>query len=272
MTYLREEEPVREQAMAVIPGVRRVVADNPGPMTYHGTNTYLIDTHEGLVVLDPGPDDDRHVAALTAACGGKAAAIVYSHGHYDHCAGGPALQAVLEAPVFGHSNFRSSVAGIDHPLEEGDTICGLRVLFTPGHAPDHICLELADGIVFTADHVMAWSSSIVPYPSGSMTDFIVSLQRLANRNDRLYLSGHGPALPSPSRFVHRLIDSRLRRESAIIDAVRDGLRSAESIAERLYRKRGSHLLKAAEHNVRSHLEKLVAEGVLTLRDGAFLSE
>tara|TARA_A100001391_G_scaffold145276_2_gene102923 strand:+ start:1740 stop:2561 length:822 start_codon:yes stop_codon:yes gene_type:complete len=267
LTYLREDEPLRGIALEVLAGVRRVIAPNPGPMTYHGTNTYLIETQEGLVVLDPGPADDNHIHAVADACGEVAAAIVLSHGHYDHCAGASALQAKLGVPIFGHSRFRSSVANIDNALDEGDVVCGLRVLFTPGHAPDHICLELEDGVVFTGDHVMAWSSSVVPYPTGDMSAFIASLQRLADRNDTLYLCGHGPLLPSPSGFVQRLIDNRLRRETAILEAVRGGMGTAEAISERLYRKRGTHLRKAAEHNVRSHLEKLLREGLLELRDG-----
>ena len=155
-------------------------------------------------------------------------------------------------------------ASIDLPLREGDRIGGMEVIHTPGHASDHICLAAADGVVFTGDHIMAWSSSVVPHPGGSMADFITSLQRMADRQDRLYLCGHGPVLPDPAPFVRNLVYHRLRREGAVLQALRDGMTSSRAIANALYENRGSQLMEAAEHNVKAHLAKLLAEGRVQL--------
>ena len=269
MAYLTEPEPPRNLAQDVIAGVRRVVADNPGPMTYHGTNTFMIETPEGLLILDPGPDHPAHIAAVSAAAGGQAFAIVLSHGHYDHCAGARSLAAALNVPVYGFSPFESSRVTIDQPLADGDVIGGLAVLHTPGHASDHLCFARADGVVFTGDHIMGWSSSVVPYPSGSMANYIRNLERLRDRRDRLHLPGHGPVLPDPYEFINDLIQYRLRREQAILTAIDLGFGDVDALTAHLYAKRGAHLRVAAEHNVRAHLVKLHEEGRVEDRDGVW---
>lgn len=266
MAYLKEPPPERGVPLAAIPGVARVVADNPGPMTYHGTNTWLIETPGGILVLDPGPDDAAHLDAVDRATAGEAVGIVLSHGHGDHCAGAAALAARLGVPVWGHADFASRVASIDRTLAEGDAIGGLAVLWTPGHARDHICLARDDGVVFTGDQVMAWSSSVVPHPSGSMVDFLRSLERLRDRGDRLYLPGHGPALPDPAPFVHQLIGYRRRREEKILQALAEGPATADDLTAGLYARRGPDLYVAARNNVEAHLAKLAAEGAATLGD------
>lgn len=267
MAYLSEAEPLRGVALPVTAGVRRIVAANPGPMTYHGTNSYLIETPGGVMILDPGPDDPEHLSALAAAAEGRATAILLSHGHGDHCAGAPRLRAMLDVPVYGYHDFAGRSAQPDIGLTEGQTIGGMTVLFTPGHARDHICLAREDGVVFTGDQVMAWSSSVVPHPGGSMVDFIDSLTRLADRNDKLYLCGHGPMLPDPSPFVRRLIHLRQRREASILQALRDGLTTASGITSKIYQHRDGRLLQAAEHNVRAHLAKLELDGRIRQVDG-----
>jgi glyoxylase-like metal-dependent hydrolase (beta-lactamase superfamily II) len=261
LPYLTEPEPERGVPLEVIPGVRRVVAGNPGLMTYHGTNTYLIETEAGVVVLDPGPDDEAHLAAVGAAAGG-AAAILLSHGHYDHCQGAGRLAAALGAPVYGHACFDSRSAAIDRPLADGDTVAGLAVLHTPGHARDHLCFARPDGVVFSGDQVMAWSSSVVPYPSGDMRAFIASLERLRDRGDPLMLPGHGPALPDPAPFIDQLIRFRERREREIVELLARGPTSVDALTAALYAKRGPQLFLAAKNNVQAHLAKLEAEGVV----------
>jgi glyoxylase-like metal-dependent hydrolase (beta-lactamase superfamily II) len=264
LAYLTEPEPPRGVPLEVIPGVRRVVAANPGLMTYHGTNTFLIETEAGLVVLDPGPDDAAHLAAVGAAAAG-AVAIVLSHGHYDHCQGAGRLAAALGAPVYGHASFDSRSAVIERPLAEGDTVAGLAVLHTPGHARDHICLARPDGVLFTGDQVMAWSSSVVPYPSGDMRAFIASLERLRDRGDRLALPGHGPALGDPAPFIDQLIRFRERRERAIVELLARGPASVDELTAALYAKRGPQLFLAARNNVQAHLAKLEADAAAVSR-------
>jgi glyoxylase-like metal-dependent hydrolase (beta-lactamase superfamily II) len=227
-------------------------------MTYHGTNTYLIEAPDGLIVLDPGPADEVHLDTIARAASG-AVAILLSHGHRDHCEGAPALAARLGVPVLGFRGFRSQVAQVTRGLDDGDRVGGMTCLHTPGHAPDHLCFARPDGITFSADQVMAWSSSIVPHPSGNMVAFLQSLRALRDRGDRLLLPGHGPALPDPVPFIDELIARRLEREREILDALRLQALTVEEIVQALYAKRGPSLAVAAANNVRAHLAKLEAE-------------
>lgn len=260
MAYLTEAPPPHGVPLPVLPGVRRIVADNPGPMTYHGTNTLLIDGEAGTLVLDPGPDDAAHLEAVAGAAD-DIAAILLSHGHQDHCAGAGRLAEMLGGvPVFGHPAFRSGAATIDRPLEDGMTIGGLAVLYTPGHAPDHLCFARGDGVLFTGDHVMGWSSSVVPFPSGDMGAFIRNLERVRDRGDRVLVPGHGPVIAEPAPFVDELIGNRLRREEEIVALVSRGPTTVDELTHALYAQRGPQLFVAARHNVLAHLAKLGAEG------------
>lgn len=272
MAYRTEAEPRRGVALDVMHGVRRVVANNPDPMTYHGTNSYIIDTPEGLMILDPGPDQHDHIAAIVDAGGHAATAILLTHGHHDHCAGAARLQAAIGAPIYGYQPFGSPEVTINRPLAEGSVIGGMRALFAPGHASDHLCFARDDGVVFSGDQVMAWSSSVVPYPSGSMSLFLDSLRRLQDRNDRLYLPGHGPRLDDPSAFIADLIANRLKREREILNAVATGLGSPAQIVAALYGNRGERLVRASEQNVRSHLAKLLSEGKVSEDNGIWRAE
>lgn len=267
MPYLTEPPPPYYVALPVLSGVRRIVAPNPGPMTYHGTNTYLVDSPDGLIVLDPGPPDEGHLDAIVRAATPGAAAILLSHGHRDHCEGAPMLAARLRVPVLGFRGFRSQVAQVTRGLEDGDQIGGLTCLYTPGHAPDHLCFARPDGIIFSADQVMAWSSSVVPYPSGDMAAFLTSLRVLRNRGDRLFLPGHGPALPEPAPFIDELIVRRLEREREILEALRAQVMTVEELVQALYTKRGPALTGAARNNVQAHLAKLEGEGRVAAETG-----
>lgn len=268
MAFLVEPNPPRQIPLPVIPGVCRIVAPNSGPMTYHGTNTYLVDMPDGVVVLDPGPADAPHLHAVAKAANGRAMAILLSHGHADHCAGASMLADMLGTPVLGHESFTSRVASVTGWLRHGDRIGDLTCLHTPGHAKDHLCFALPGGIVFSGDHVMSWSSSVVPFPSGDMRAYLANLAMLRDRRDRLLLPGHGPAVRSPSAFVDQLIDRRLKREGAIMTALGSTSSTPEELVHRLYEGRASPVWRAAVHNVRSHLEKLQADGrVVSVEDG-----
>lgn len=272
MAFLSEPVPPRQTPLPVIPGVCRIVAPNPGPMTYHGTNTYLIDMPDGMVVLDPGPADAPHLRAVAQAANGRAIAILLSHGHADHCAGASMLAEMLGTPVLGHEDFTSRVATITGRLRHGDRIGDLTCLHTPGHSRDHLCFALPGGVVFTGDHVMSWSSSVVPFPSGDMRAYLANLKMLRDRHDRLLLPGHGPALPSPSSFVDELISRRLKREAAILKALGSTTCTPEELVQRLYEGRVSPVFPAAVHNLRSHLQKLEEDGrVVSAGDGRWHS-
>jgi glyoxylase-like metal-dependent hydrolase (beta-lactamase superfamily II) len=261
MPFLKENEPARGLPQHVVPGVVRVVAANPGPMTYHGTNTYLIEDGEGgLTVLDPGPDRPEHVEAVVAAGAGRIRRIVLSHTHHDHMGAVALLQAATGAPTHGWKVSADPAFTPDVALEDGDEIAGLTAIFTPGHAADHLCFAWRDGVLFTADHVMAWSSSVVSPPRGDMGAYFASLELLIARPDRLYLCGHGPALPDPQPYVRDLLAHRVRRETAIADAIAGTPSDTHSLMERLYSKLDPTLRRAAERNVLAHLLKLQTEG------------
>ncbi len=271
MPYLTEAEPERGLASEVAPGIRRIVASNAGLMTYHGTNTYLIEAGEGVVVLDPGPDDADHVAAILKATGGRVASILLSHSHSDHLGAVAALKARTGARTFAFHRSADPAFQPDVPLQDGDPVAGMVCLHTPGHASDHLCFARPDGVVFSADHVMTWSSSIVSPPGGDMAAYFRSLRRMLAREDRLLLPGHGPPLPDPAPYIQELLDYRIKREEAIADALRDGPHVPRDLVDRLYSQTHPWLLQAAERNVTAHLFKLQAEGRAEQRGDGWVS-
>ncbi len=265
MPFLTEPEPARGEPHPVAPGIRRVVAPNPSVMTYWGTNTYLIDAAltgggEGVVVLDPGPDDAGHVAAVLAVAGGPVRAILLSHSHHDHLGATRALQAATGAPVHAWHDPAAPGFRPDVPLHDGDLACGWKALHTPGHAPDHLCFAGPGGVVFSADHVMSWSSSVVGPPGGNMSEYFASLQRMLARDDALYLPGHGPPLAKPRHLVQHLLAHRQAREAALLGALGPEPQTARELMERLYEGVAPALQRAAERNVTAHLQKLGQEG------------
>jgi glyoxylase-like metal-dependent hydrolase (beta-lactamase superfamily II) len=265
MAYLSEIEPARGVALACADGIRRIVADNPGPMTYHGTNTYLLEGPDGVSVLDPGPDDAAHLAAVLRAAG-TVAQILVSHGHLDHVGGLPAMRAATGAPVFAFDPKLSP----DHVMRDGCVVADWTVLHTPGHAADHVALARADGVVMTADHVMGWSSSVVSPPEGDMAAYFASLHRLLARSDRLYLPGHGPAIADPGGYARFLLAHRMQREAAILAALDDRPQGPPALVDAIYAGLAPHLHKAAQRNVLAHLQKLRGDGLAAERDGGWV--
>ena len=271
MPFLTEPEPARGENLPVMPGISRIVADNPGPMTYHGTNTYLIETPGGVVVLDPGPEHHpEHVAAILRHTGGHVAMILVSHTHHDHVGAVPELQAATGAPTAGFARSAIDTFEPDIKLEHGSEVVGMAALHTPGHAADHICLALpaADGkkVLFSADHVMSWSTSVVSPPGGDMRAYFASLQLLLDRDDDVFLPGHGPPLPQPRGLVREMLTHRMIREQAIRRKLQDAPADAHTIMAALYSQLNPRLQRAAERNVLAHLLKMEAEGT-AVRDG-----
>ena len=255
MGFLTEDEPPRGVATAVAPGIRRLVAPNPGPMTYWGTNTYLLDGPDGTWVLDPGPAEAAHVAAILKAAGegaGPVARILVTHHHIDHVAAVPALREATGAPVYGPA---VPPLDLDNKVADGGFSGAWEALHTPGHAVDHLCWERA-GMLFSGDQVMSWNSSIVE----DMAAYVASLRRMLERPATLYLPGHGPPLADPHRLVRHLLGHRLAREAAILRALGEGPRGVAALVARLYPDLDPRLTGAAGRNVEAHLAKLAAEG------------
>ena len=270
MPFLTEPEPERGARLPVMLGISRIVANNPGPMTYFGTNTYLLDTADGVVVLDPGPEDHpEHVEAILRHTGGRIALILVSHTHHDHVGAVPALQAATGAPTAGYRSSAIAAFEPDIRLDHGATVAGMTALHTPGHASDHLCFALAaDGqkVLFSADHVMSWSTSIVSPPGGDMRHYFASLNLLLDRDDDVYLPGHGPKLPEPRGLVRELLTHRMLREQAIAKKLSDGPSDTYTIMDALYSQLNPRLRQAAERNVLAHLLKMEGEGK-AVRDG-----
>ncbi len=264
MAFLTEPEPTRGAVLPVLPGVARIIAANPGPMTYHGTNTYLIDTPDGLAVLDPGPDSAAHVQDILNAVGDRLKLILVSHTHHDHIGAVPALKSSTGAPVAAYKDSAEPAFTPDIRLDDGDVIAGMTAIHTPGHAADHICLAMTgqDGtrILFSADHVMSWSSSIVSPPFGDMAKYFDSLKLLLDRDDEIFLPGHGPKLPAPRDLVRDLLHHREAREAALAAELAKGAADTHTLMNALYSQVDPRLRRAAERNVLAHLLKLETEG------------
>jgi glyoxylase-like metal-dependent hydrolase (beta-lactamase superfamily II) len=259
MPYLTEPPPPRGSSTEILPGIRRVVARNPSPMTYHGTNTYIVDDTHGTTVIDPGPMDEDHLRDVLEAASGRITRILLTHAHADHVGNAAALKDATGALI--HSNLVEGHSFTpDVPIEDGETIAGMVAVHTPGHAPDHLCFARGDGLLFSGDHVMGWCSTVVGPPQGDMAVYLDSLRRLLSRQDSLYLPGHGPPLSDPHPFISDLLKHRMEREAEIEAALRQCPNTASAIATTLYAKQNSTLSRAAERNVLAHLAKLGAEG------------
>lgn len=262
MAFLTEPVPPRGVAVDVLPGIRRIVADNPGPFTYHGTNTYLVEDADGTWVLDPGPDDAAHVAHILAAARGPISRIVLSHTHSDHLGAVPALKAASGAQVWSFRTSQDPAHVPDVPVDGGAVIGGWTAIHTPGHAGDHLCFA-RDGVVFTADHIMSWSTSVVSPPHGNMKDYFASMRHMLARGDKVYLPGHGPKVDDPMPFARALLAHRAQREAAIAGSLATAPKSAAALVDALYVDLNPKLKPAALRTVVAHLEKLREEGRAT---------
>lgn len=261
MTFLTEPAPSPGKAVPLVANISRIVAPNASVTTYHGTNTYLIDHADGLIFVDPGPDDPTHIDAILGANNGSIVAILLTHRHADHYGGCTAIRQATGAPVYAYADSTAAVLAADHALKDGDSVFGMTAIHTPGHAPDHLCFAREDGIVFSGDHVMSWSTTVVSPPRGDMAAYCRSLRKMIERDDLLFLPGHGPPLDNPKAFVLALLTHRETRERQIVSALSHGPMAPELIAQRLYSKSHPVLQQAAERNVLAHLLKLAAEGV-----------
>lgn len=271
--------PAHGTAVKIEDNVHRLTVNNPGPFTFHGTNTYLVGT-ETLAVIDPGPDDDDHYTALIEAIGGRPVSHVFvSHTHRDHSPLAARLKEATGAIIAAegaHRPARSLSLGEVNPLDasadatfspdlrlsDGETVAGdgwsLTALTTPGHTANHMVFALENsGILFSADHVMGWATSIVAPPDGAMADYMQSLEKLLARDDRLYLPGHGGRLEQPAKFVRGLRAHRKMRERAVLERVKKGDRTIPQMVRAIYADIDPRLHGAAGLSVFAHLEDLL---------------
>ncbi len=274
---LSEPVPPYGAVLAAHPSVRRVVAPNPGPMTCHGTSSWIVGRGR-VAVIDPGPDDAAHRHALVSAVAGETVThVILTHGHQDHSAGAAAFASAVGARIWGFGQpgrARGVAAGpartpfqAEAPQAGGSVLAGacwrLAAIHTPGHASDHLCFALAgEGILFSGDHVMGWATSIVSPPDGDMAAYMASLERLLAREETTYLPGHGPAVTDPRAHVAALLAHRRAREAAVLAAVRAGHGTADAIVPHIYPGLAAPLRRPAARSVLAHLLKLAAEGAI----------
>jgi glyoxylase-like metal-dependent hydrolase (beta-lactamase superfamily II) len=273
----------------VMPGVRRILADNPGPFTFKGTLSYIIGRGK-VAIIDPGPADASHIAALLDAVRGETVTHIFiTHTHRDHSPGAAPIRAATGAPTYGEGPHRPSRplfigetrrldAGgdtdfvPDHRIADGDVIAGdgwaLESIATPGHTANHMAFALKGAdVLFSGDHVMGWSTSIVAPPDGSMSDYMASLDRLAARPETVYLAGHGDVIHDAPGFVARYIAHRRGREASILHRLGKGEADIPSLVRAIYIGLDPRLSGAAALSTLAHLEDLTARK-LVATDGA----
>jgi glyoxylase-like metal-dependent hydrolase (beta-lactamase superfamily II) len=257
------------------PAIARVLAHNPSAFTYYGTQTYLLGESE-VAVIDPGPGDPLHVEALVEAIGGrKLAAILCTHTHRDHSPAAASLAARTGAPIVGCAALSLETVGPradaafdgdyspDRALEDGESIIvdgrALVAVATPGHTSNHLCFAWGDAL-FTGDHVMGWSTTVVVPPDGDMAAYMASLDKLRQREDRIYFPAHGPPVTKPQRYVRSLIGHRMQRERQILRLVSEKPRDIPDIVASAYPGLDPRLTAAAGGSVYAHLLDLQRRG------------
>ncbi len=265
-------------AERVEPLVRRVLAENPSAFTYTGTQTYIVGGADGLAVIDPGPAEEAHVDAIMAAIGtARLLAICCTHTHRDHSPAAAVLAGLTGAEIVGCAALSLSDDGPradasfdedyrpDRVLADGERLSGhgwnLAAVATPGHTSNHLCFALEEtGALFTGDHVMGWSTTVIAPPDGDMADYMASLGKLQERSDRIYYPAHGPAIETPQRLVRGLIGHRRQREAQIQRLLESGIGTIAGMVPQMYKGVDQRLWPAAGRSVLAHLIDLERRG------------
>jgi glyoxylase-like metal-dependent hydrolase (beta-lactamase superfamily II) len=282
-------EPAYGEAIEVAPDVLRLTVNNPSAFTFHGTNSYIVG-RDTLAVIDPGPINEAHLDALLKAINGRPVSHIFvSHTHIDHSplterlkretgaitlAEGPhraarplRLGEINPLDASGDMEFQPDRLLADGELVECDGFA-LRAIHTPGHTVNHLVFALEDtGVLFSADHVMAWATSIVAPPDGAMAQYMTSLDKLLERDDNVFLPGHGGPVSSPAAFMRGLKAHRKMRERAIIERLRNGDRTIPELVASIYRDTDPRLHGAAGLSVLAHLEDIVGKGIARAEAG-----
>lgn len=262
----------------VSPLIRRIVARNPGPFTFRGTGTYVVGQGR-VAVIDPGPDLAEHVDALLTALRGETVThILVTHTHRDHSPAAAALKAAVGAPTYGFGPHGVTGASVesgadldfvpDFPMSDGDAVEGpgwrLEAVHTPGHTDNHLCFALPqERALFSGDHVMGWSTTVIAPPDGDMAQYMHSLAKLRAREDAVYWPTHGAPIRKPQAHVRALIAHRRMRRNAILAALKDGAATPEELVPKVYEPLDPRLVRAASRSVLAHLIELAQEGLVT---------
>lgn len=263
------------------PGIRRVIANNPSPFTFAGTGTYILGTGN-VAVIDPGPADQAHIDAILAALSGETIThILITHTHMDHSPGCRLLLDACDAKTYGYGPHGAGKAEEGVPVEEGgdmdfvpdvevrdgDVIRGgdwtAECVYTPGHTSNHICYALREQkALFTGDHVMGWSTSIISPPDGDMGAYMRSLDKLLERDDAVYWPTHGPCIDNPKTHVQAFIAHRREREAQILACIDEGIELIHDMVPAMYAGTPEFMYPAAARSVLAAISYLVEEGVL----------
>ena len=274
-------KPTYEVLEELEPGVARVLAHNPSAFTYYGTQTYVVGEHE-VAVIDPGPDEPEHVDALVEAIGDrKLVAILCTHTHRDHSPAARPLADRTAAPIVGCAPLALETVGPradasfdgaylpDRVLTDGETIQvgkqALTAVATPGHTSNHLCFAWGDAL-FTGDHVMGWSTTVVVPPDGDMAAYMQSLDKLRERDHRIYFPAHGPPVTNPRQYVRHLMGHRKQRERQILKLVSQKPRNIPDIVANAYPGLDPRLVTAAGGSVYAHLLDLQRRAMV-VQDG-----
>jgi glyoxylase-like metal-dependent hydrolase (beta-lactamase superfamily II) len=287
--YRRELDFEYGQVDTLAPGIRRVIANNPGPFTFSGTGTYILGTGK-VAVIDPGPDDQEHIDAILAALEGESIShILVTHTHMDHSPGCKKLQAACDAPTYAYGRHGAGKIeqGInveeggdmdfdpDHLVRHGDIIEGgdwsVECVYTPGHTSNHMCFALREQkALFSGDHVMGWSTSIVSPPDGDMSEYMDSLELLLDRDDAIYWPTHGPCIEEPKAHVRAFIQHRQEREQQIIDCLEQGIFNIREMVPAMYHDTPEFMYPAAARSVLAAMDNLLKKQRVVLASGAGL--
>lgn len=267
-------------AQQVSPLIRRVIANNPGPFTYFGTGTYIIG-HGNVAVIDPGPDDDTHLTAILAATKGETISHIFvTHPHLDHSPLAAKLSNESGAKTYGRRE-NSTHKKIDAGTEEGDDMgfrpdievidgevinChnfALEAVFTPGHTANHVCYALRqENALFSGDHIMGWSTSVILPPDGDMSDYLESLEKVAARQFKVLYPTHGAPITDPEPFITAYIAHRLEREKQVLACIGRGITKIKDMVPNLYANVDQRLWPAAALSLFAHMIRLVKIGAV----------
>jgi glyoxylase-like metal-dependent hydrolase (beta-lactamase superfamily II) len=287
----RNFEPPFGTAVELSPLIRRITCNNPSPFTFRGTNTFIVG-HQSVAIIDPGPDDAEHLAAILNAVRGETVShILVTHTHMDHsplaaklaaATGAATYSAISQAKSTGISEIRLD-ASVDHgfapdvSLRDGDVVEGkgwaLEAVFTPGHMANHMSFCLGgEKALLAGDHVMAWATTVVAPPDGNMNDYMGSLRKLLTRDEAIYYPAHGPEKRIPLALVRAILAHRKMREEAIFNRVKAGDQTVGEIVANIYADVDPRLHGAAGQSSLAHLEHLIEKGRIEVREGRYFAK